>query len=151
MKKLNLITGQQKKISPMKWIRTPKEIWKPLSKEFNFTVDACASHNNHLLDKYWTKEVVYCHPMYDNNIPKFIKKGIQSNSLCVFLLPASTNAKYFHDYLWCNIEHKPKENIQIRFLQKPDRNGFYFANDLGELPKTGYLRPLMLVIMQTTN
>ena len=52
---LQLIKGKDKKQYDMKWIRTPKEIWKPLSKEFNFTVDACASHNNHLLDKYWTK------------------------------------------------------------------------------------------------
>lgn len=48
--------------------------------------------------------------------------------------------------------YRPKENIQIRFLQKPKGYyGFRFANDLGELPKTGYLRPLMLVIMHTTN
>ena len=160
---LQLIKGKDKKQYDMKWIRTPKKIWEPLSKEFNFTVDACASHNNHLLDKYWTKEddalkkdwtneVVYCHPMFDQHTPKFIKKGIESNSLCVFLLPASTNAKYFHDYLWCSYNHRPKENIQIRFLQKPKGYyGFRFANDLGELPETGYLRPLMLVIMHTTN
>ena len=73
----------------MKWIRTPKIIWDELSKEFNFTVDACASDKNHLLPKYWTKEnsaldknwdneVVYCHPMYDIYIPKFIEKKIKS-------------------------------------------------------------------------
>ena len=68
------------KLLEMKWIRTPKTIWEKLSKEFNFTVDACASDKNHLLPKYWTKEtdalkqnwnneVIYCHPMYDINIP----------------------------------------------------------------------------------
>ena len=81
----------------MKWIRTPKVIWDELSKEFNFTVDACASDKNHLLPKYWTKEnsalnknwdneVVYCHPMYDIYIPKFIEKAINSKCLAVFLL-----------------------------------------------------------------
>ena len=40
---LQLIKGKDKKQYDMKWIRTPKEIWEPLSKEFNFTVDACAS------------------------------------------------------------------------------------------------------------
>ena len=90
----------------MKWIRTPKVIWNSLSKEFNFTVDACASDKNHLVSKYWTREnsalknnwdgeVVYCHPMYDINIPKFIKKAINSKCLSVFLLPASTNAAIF--------------------------------------------------------
>ena len=40
-KQFNLL--HDKKILKMKWIRTPKEIWSALSKEFNFTVDACAS------------------------------------------------------------------------------------------------------------
>jgi hypothetical protein len=38
----------------MKYLRTPEEIWESLSKEFKFTVDACASDKNHLLPKYWT-------------------------------------------------------------------------------------------------
>ena len=77
------ITTKNKNLE-MKWIRTPKEIWENLNKEFNFTVDACASDKNHLVPKYWTKdnsaleknwdgEIVYCHPMYDINIPKFLK------------------------------------------------------------------------------
>ena len=41
----------------MEYIRTPKEIWKDLSQEFNFTVDACASDKSHLVDKYWTKKI----------------------------------------------------------------------------------------------
>ena len=72
------------KVLLMEWIRTPKIIWYNLSKEFNFTVDACASDKNHLLPKYWTinnsaldqnwdNEIVYCHPMYDIYIPKFDK------------------------------------------------------------------------------
>jgi site-specific DNA-methyltransferase (adenine-specific) len=160
---LSLLSGKQKKINLMKWIRTPKEIWDQLSKEFNFTVDACASHNNHLLDKYWTKEddalkqdwtneIVYCHPMYDQKIPKYIKKAFESNSLCVFLLPASTNSRYFHEYLWCNKEHKSKQNVEIRFLPKAvGKFGYRFANDNGDLPETGYLRPLMIVIIHNTN
>ena len=94
----------------MKYIRTPTEIWESLSKEFNFTVDACASDKNHLVDKYWTKEIdactqnwdneiVYCHPMYDGKIPRFIKKAFESKAMTVFLLPASTNSVYFHTYL----------------------------------------------------
>jgi hypothetical protein len=33
--------------SEMKWLRTPKAIWQELSKEFEFTIDCCASHLNH--------------------------------------------------------------------------------------------------------
>lgn len=158
---IQLIKGKNKKQYDMKWIRTPIVIWEKLSKEFKFTIDACASDKNHLVERYWTKEqdalkqdwndeIIYCHPMYDAHIPKFIKKAVESNSVCVFLLPASTNAKYFHDYLWCSYNNKPKENIEIRFLQKPKGYyGFHFANEEGEIPKTGYLRPLMIVIINT--
>jgi len=38
----------------MKWLRTPKDIWADLTKEFNFTIDCCASDQNHLLPRYYT-------------------------------------------------------------------------------------------------
>jgi len=147
------------KLLKMEYIRTPKEIWERLSQEFNFTVDACASDKNHLLPRYWTietdalkqdwdNEIVYCHPMFDIHIPKFIKKAVESKCLTVFLLPASTNSVYFHIYLWDNKKHQPKENVQIRFLEKS--KGLYgtkFFSEDNEEPKTGYLRPLMIVII----
>ena len=51
----NLINETYGKTSTlkMKYIRTPKEIWDQLKKEFKFTVDACASDKNHLVDKYF--------------------------------------------------------------------------------------------------
>jgi len=144
----------------MKYIRTPDEIWEMLSQEFNFTVDACASDKNHLVDKYWTKEdsaltkdwngeIVYCHPMYDTKIPKFVKKAMESKCLTVFLLPASTNSLYFHKHFWDNINHKPRDNVEVRFLRKSkdEHHGFKMATDDGELPERGYLRPLMIVVV----
>ena len=157
---INLHTkGGKKTNMKFEWIRTPKDIWESLSKEFPFTLDACASDKNALLNRYWTKkqdalkqswndEVIYCHPMYDQNIPKFIKKAKESSSLCVFLLPAGTNSNYFHDYLWDAEKHQPQDGIQIRFLPKGNwRYGYKFANEEGEEPETGYLRPLMIVII----
>ena len=38
----------------MKWLRTPKDIWSELIKEFDFTIDCCASDKNHLLPRYYT-------------------------------------------------------------------------------------------------
>tara|TARA_R110002020_G_C15820301_1_gene733082 strand:+ start:56 stop:553 length:498 start_codon:yes stop_codon:yes gene_type:complete len=156
---LNLYSFDNKKELKMKYIRTPKEIWEELSSEFVFTVDACASDKNHLVDKYWTKEnsaldkdwnneIIYCHPMYDSAIPKFIKKAYESNCLCVFLLPSSTNSVYFHQYFWDNKNFRSRDNIQLRFLEKPKGlYGFKFATDDGIEPETGYLRPLMVVVM----
>tara|TARA_R100001530_G_scaffold63468_1_gene45638 strand:+ start:69 stop:569 length:501 start_codon:yes stop_codon:yes gene_type:complete len=149
------------KKSKMKYIRTPDDIWESLSAEFNFTVDACASDKNHLVDKYWTaetdalkqewdNEIIYCHPMFDRHIPKFIKKAIDSNSLCVFLLPASTHTIYFKKYLWSDETHSPKPDIQLRFLTKPIgevRKGFVFKTEDNQIPKMGYIRQLMIVVI----
>ena len=40
----------------MRYLRTPIQLWEQLSKEFNFTVDCCASDQNHLLPKYYTEQ-----------------------------------------------------------------------------------------------
>ena len=52
--------------------------------------------------------------------------------------------KYFWDYKNC----KSYSNIEIRFLAKRNnKKGFKFATDDGIEPETGYLRPLMIVVM----
>jgi hypothetical protein len=95
------------------------------------------------------RRIVYCHPMYDTKIPKFVKKAMESKCLTVFLLPASTNSLYFHKHFWDNINHKPRDNVQVRFLRKSkdEQHGFKMATDDGELPERGYLRPLMIVVV----
>ena len=86
----------------MKYLRTPTDIWDELKKEFNFTLDACASDENHLLDKYytkdnsaldkdWTDEIGYVHPLFDVKIPKFVEKANNSKGIFVFLLPVVTH------------------------------------------------------------
>ena len=146
----------------MKWVRTPAIIWEELSSEFDFTVDACASDKNHLLPRYWTKEinaldqswdneVIYCHPMFDINIPKFVEKGCTAiNSVCVFLLPASTQSVYFHEWFWDMNVHAPRRNVEVRFLPKADkaaRLGYKFFSEDNEEPPMGYIRPLMVVVV----
>ena len=147
----------------MKYIRTPKEIWLRLKKEFKFTVDACASKKNHLVDKFWTaedsaldknwdNEIVYCHPMYDTKIPKFVEKAFKHKCITVFLLPASTKAVYLHKYFWCSKHCRSRENVIIEFLPKPKdlQKGYLMGDDDNNLPDRGYLRPLMLVKVDNT-
>ena len=139
----------------MKFLRTPIDIWAELCQEFNFTVDACASDKNHLLPKYytaenscldkdWTGEVVYCHPMFDMHIGKFVEKAYNSNCITVMLLPASTHTRYFHRFIY----HNPR--CEYRFLEKPNK-GFRFLNDDGteDNPNSiGYIKALMIVIFR---
>ena len=144
----------------MKFIRTPIDIWKKINDKLNehglkFTLDACASDANHLLPKYftaenscldkdWTGEVVYCHPMFDMHIGKFVEKAFNSNCITVMLLPSSTHTRYFHKFIYMN------PNCEVRFLEKPNK-GFRFLNDDGtddDLNKIGYIKPLMVVIFR---
>jgi len=153
----NLLSSES--VTKMKYIRTPETIWESLNQEFNFTIDACASDKNHLVERYWTiesnalkqnwdGEIVYCHPMYDQRTPQFIRKAVSSNCLSVFLLPSSTNSVYFHKYLWDSSLHKSREGIEVRFLAKvKGLYGYKFLGENNEEPKTGYLRPLMIVVI----
>jgi site-specific DNA-methyltransferase (adenine-specific) len=139
----------------MKYLRTPEYIWKELTEEFNFTIDACASDKNHLLpkwftkensclDKDWTDEIVYCHPMFDIYIGKFVEKAFNSKCTTVMLLPASTHTRYFHRFCYTN------PNCEIRFLEKPVK-GFHFGHDDGTIDepgKIGYIKPLMILIFK---
>lgn len=141
----------------MMYLRTPTQIWSDLSKEFDFTLDACASDENHLLPKYYTKnntcldkswknEIVYCHPMFDIYIGKFVEKCynemMDNDVTSVMLIPASTHTRYFHKFIY------KKPNVEIRFLEKPNK-GFRFLHDGGiedDLNKIGYIKSLMIVI-----
>ena len=142
----------------MKFIRTPPDLWEQLNKEFSFTLDSCSSDKNHLCEKYytehtnglihsWENEIVYCHPMYDRHLPKWVKKCSTEKCVSVMLLPASTHTKYFHDFCY----NKP--NCEIRFLpniHKNGKSGYFMGTDDGEIQegKTGYIRPLMILIFR---
>tara|TARA_R100001460_G_C3455590_1_gene165259 strand:- start:61 stop:537 length:477 start_codon:yes stop_codon:yes gene_type:complete len=139
----------------MKYLRTPPDIWEELKKEFNFTCDMCASDDNHLIDKYytidnsaldkdWNNEVGYIHPLFDGKIGLFVEKASKSKGIFVFLLPASTHTRYFHNFFY------KKDNVEIRFLEKPNK-GFRFGADDGseDNPNSiGYIKPLMVCIMR---
>jgi len=144
-------------------IRTPESIWAEISREFAFTIDVCASKTNHLCPRYyteedncltkdWTGEVVYCHPMFDMHIGRFVEKCATSKCLSVMLLPAATHTRYFHRFIWDKTKNRPRNTVEIRFLEKPTR-GFDFGNDDGSDPtipkgKVGYIKPLMIVIFR---
>jgi site-specific DNA-methyltransferase (adenine-specific) len=77
---------------------TPRHLYAQLDAEFHFTFDPCP------LDlagfgclRSWEGERVYCNPPYGPEIPKYLSKAREP--ICaVFLLPARTDTKWFHDY-----------------------------------------------------
>ncbi len=65
---------------------TPQDFYDLLNAEFNFTLDPCATHENHKCKKYFTKEDdglskswdgerVFMNPPYGREISKWVKKA----------------------------------------------------------------------------
>lgn len=104
---------------------TPQSFYDELNKEFQFTLDPCATPSNTKCEMFFTKEMngltqnwggnsVFCNPPYGKEIGKWVKKAYEeskkSDTTVVMLIPARTDTAYFHDYIY----HKAKE---IRFVK----------------------------------
>lgn len=104
---------------------TPKDFFDTLNKEFDFTLDPCATTDNAKCDKFYTKEQdglkqdwsgerVFCNPPYGKVIGDWVRKCSEEskkpNTTVVALIPARTDTRYFHEYIY----HKAKE---IRFIK----------------------------------
>lgn len=66
---------------------TPQYLFDELNKEFNFTLDPCATPENakckkfytkedNGLNKSWENECVFCNPPYGRQIKSWVKKSI---------------------------------------------------------------------------
>lgn len=90
---------------------TPQEFFDDLNKTFNFTLDPCASHENHKCVKYYTREddglskswageTVFMNPPYGRDVKKWMKKAYEESkhATVVCLIPARTDTSYWHDY-----------------------------------------------------
>ena len=128
---------------------TPQNLFDSLNKEFQFTLDPCATIDNFKCTKYYTKEddglskswmndVVFCNPPYGREIKKWVEKGyytkqLSSNPACivVMLLPARTDTKWFHEYIL--------NKAEIRFL----KGRLKFGNQKNSAPF-----PSMIVIFK---
>ena len=118
---------------------TPQELFDDLDKEFRFNFDVCTMINNAKKYSFWTKEEnglskdwsmlrCWCNPPYGREIGKWVKKASESD-FCVMLLPARTDTRWFHDYIY--------NKAEIRFL----RGRLKFSNSKNSAPF-----PSMIVI-----
>jgi len=100
---------------------TPQDFFDKLNKEFNFTLDPCATQDNAKCSKFytqeddglkqsWDNEVVFCNPPYGREIGKWVGKASTAmGGVVVMLIPARTDTRYFHEYIYGKAE--------IRFLK----------------------------------
>ena len=92
---------------------TPKDFYNKLNEEFDFDYDPCPLRSElDNLNVNWGKRV-FCNPPY-SNIKGFMEKAkieIEKGNteFVVFLVPARTDTKWFHDYIYTKCE--------IRFIK----------------------------------
>jgi len=101
---------------------TPQWFFDELNKEFGFTIDVCANVTNakckvwfnmaqNGLFRSWNG-ICWMNPPYGREIGKWVKKAFeesQRGATVVCLLPARTDTKWFHDYIY--------KKAEIRFLK----------------------------------
>lgn len=98
---------------------TPQSLFDKLNAEFNFSLDVCAIAENAKCEKFFTpvddgllqewQGVCWCNPPYGSEIGKWVKKAYESKSTVVLLLPARTDTRWFHEYIYGKAE--------IRFIK----------------------------------
>jgi len=94
---------------------TPQDFYDKLNDIFNFTLDPCCTKETAKCEKYftekengllqdWKGETVFMNPPYGRWIGKWVEKAYfesrQSNTVVVGLLPARTDTKWMHDFVF---------------------------------------------------
>ena len=112
---------------------TPQQFFDELDAEFHFVLDAAATHQNSKCKRCFTPEddgliqnwdvgAVYCNPPYGKEIGLWVKKAYeeaQKGVTIVMLIPARTDTKYFHEYIY----HKAEIRFVKGRLKFTDENG----------------------------
>ena len=110
----------------MDWC-TPQDFFDELDGEFVFALDAAATKKSAKCIRYFTPEddglkqpwdvppgyAVFCNPPYGRQIGEWVKKAydesVRTEGTIVLLIPARTDTKYFHQYIYGKAE--------IRFVE----------------------------------
>lgn len=133
---------------------TPQDFFAQLDAEFHFTLDAAATEKSAKCEKYYTPETdglaspwnlaggaVFCNPPYGRQIGEWVRKAYEEarkGTTVVLLIPARTDTRYFHDYIYGKAE--------IRFL----RGRLHFTDEDGTAyPPAPF--PSMVVIYRGTD
>lgn len=98
---------------------TPIDFFKQLDDEFHFTLDPCCTELTAKCKKFYTPKEdglkqdwkghnVFVNPPFGREQPLWIKKcfeeSLKPNTLVVMLIPARTDTKAFHKYIYPHAE-----------------------------------------------
>ena len=102
---------------------TPQDFFDRLNKEFSFSLDVAATPGNAKVSRYytqsddglsksWDNENIWCNPPYGRTLGQWVKKASEARGgVVVMLIPARTDTKYFHEYIY------QKPGVEIRFIK----------------------------------
>lgn len=81
---------------------TPPALYALLDAEFRFSLDPCPYGGSEdglsTLFKPWDGQRVFCNPPYGPRIGRWLSRA-QEAELAVFLIPARTDTRWFHDWV----------------------------------------------------
>jgi len=92
---------------------TPLDVFTRLDTLFGFTLDACATPENALCSRYytraddglsqpWAPHITWCNPPYGREIGKWMWKAYtesQRGAVVACLVPASCDTRWWHDHV----------------------------------------------------
>lgn len=114
---------------------TPPDVYAALNSEFRFDYDPCPLDGDTdglaPLWSEWRGKRVFCNPPYGPGIGDWLRRGLEAD-LAVFLIPARTDTRWFHDIVMPNAS-------EVRFL----RGRLKFGD-----AKTGAPFPSMVVVFK---
>lgn len=125
---------------------TPQNFFDGLNNEFHFDIDVAALPENAKCRKFYTPADdglnqpwignVWCNPSYGRDIGDWVRKASESASgaTVVMLIPARTDTKWFHKYIY--------NKAEIRFI--PGRLKFGGSKNSAPFPS-------MVVIFRGSN
>ena len=132
---------------PDDW-RTPPEFYQSLHDKYDFDFDPCPFEHDmswNGLHVEWGQRNFVNPPYSRPNLKLFIQKGIEESrkgKFCLFLIPASTDTKLFHEIILPNADN-------IKFVK--GRLKFQGYNNQGQLVSYPAMKGSMLVFFGENN
>jgi site-specific DNA-methyltransferase (adenine-specific) len=124
--------------------KTPPEVFEPLHREFDFTLDPCATADSAKVPRFydeaingltqsWAGERVFMNPPYGREIYAWTRKALMESrdngALVVGLLPASTDLAWWHEDVVPYAVEMRWLRGRVRFLTDgPYRASGFFAS-----------------------
>jgi phage N-6-adenine-methyltransferase len=108
---------------------TPDDLFAELHREFDFTLDVCATADNAKLPDYISEKSLalywygrcWMNPPYGRKIGDWVNKArleasLRAELVCC-LLPARTDTAWWHNYIWDSKGHHPHTGVEVRLLR----------------------------------